>query len=127
LIGTLYPLVARATYPTLGFPQYAGEVATSEADDAMKAQAQKDAEAAIAHPLDVYRAFFLDGKTFIGGEQPTIADIRLAATLEFLKAIDYDFPAWAEEYMSAVESALGEAYTEPAGDVRGFVAQVKGG
>jgi len=39
LIGTLYPLVARATYPTLGFPQYAGEVATSEADDAMKAQA----------------------------------------------------------------------------------------
>ena len=26
LIGTLYPLVARATYPTLGFPQYAGEV-----------------------------------------------------------------------------------------------------
>jgi glutathione S-transferase len=127
LIGTLYPLVARATYPTLGFPQYAGEVATSEADDAMKAQAAKDAEAAIAHPLDVYREFFLDGKTFIGGEQPTIADIRLAATLEFLRAIDYDFPAWAEEYMSAVESALGDAYTEPAGDVRGFVAQVKGG
>ena len=30
LIGTLYPLVARATYPTLGFPQYAGEVATSD-------------------------------------------------------------------------------------------------
>jgi glutathione S-transferase len=126
LIGTLYPLVARATYPTLGFPQYAGEVATSEADDAMKAKAQKDAEAAIAHPLDVYRVFFLDGKRFIGGDTPTIADIRLAATLEFLRAIDYDFPAWAEEYMNAMESALGEAYSEPAGDVRGFVAQVKG-
>ena len=26
LIGTLYPYLARATYPTLGFPQYAGEV-----------------------------------------------------------------------------------------------------
>jgi len=127
LIGTLYPLVARATYPTLGFPQYAGEVATSEADDAMKAKAAKDAEAALAHPLEVYREFFLDGKTFIGGSQPTIADIRLAATLEFLRAIDYDFPAWAEEYMSAVEDALGEAYSEPAADVRGFVAQVKGG
>ena len=126
LIGTFYPLVARATYPTLGFPQYAGEVATSEADDAMKAQAQKDAEAALAEPLDVYRSFFLDGKTFIGGETPTIADIRLAATLEFLRAIDYDFPGWAEDYMSAVEAALGEAYTEPAADVRGFVAQVKG-
>jgi glutathione S-transferase len=127
LIGTLYPLVTRATYPTLGFPQYPGEVGTSEADDAMKAKAAKDAEAAIAEPLDVYRAFFLDGKTFIGGEKPTIADIRLAATLEFLRAIDYDFPGWAEDYMSAVESALGEAYSEPAADVRGFVAQVKRG
>ena len=126
LIGTLYPLVARATYPTLGFPQYAGEAATSDADDAIKAQAQKDAEAAIAEPLDAYNKFFLDGKKFIGGDSPSIADIRLAATLEFLHAIDYDFPAWAEEYMSAVESALGDAYSEPAADVRGFVAQVKG-
>src|SRR5687767_514959 len=58
LIGTLYPLLARATYPTLGFPQYAGEVATSEADDELKAQAQRDAEAALAEPLDVYRSFF---------------------------------------------------------------------
>src|SRR3954454_17217894 len=31
LIGTLYPLVARATYPTLKFAQYPGEVATSDA------------------------------------------------------------------------------------------------
>jgi glutathione S-transferase len=127
LIGTFYPLVARATYPTLGFPQYAGEVATSEADDAMKAKAQKDAEAALAAPLDVYRSFFLDSRKFIGGDRPSIADIRLAATLEFLRAIDYAFPTWVEEYMSAVESALGEAYSEPAADVRGFVAQVKGG
>ena len=100
LIGTLYPLVARATYPTLGFPQYPGEVATSDADDDLKAQAQQDAEAALAEPLDAYRAFFLDGRQFIGGDAPSIADIRLAATLEFLRAIDYDFPAWAEEYMT---------------------------
>jgi glutathione S-transferase len=125
LIGTLYPLVARATYPTLGFPQYAGEVATSAADDDMKAQAQKDAEAAIAAPLDAYRAFFLEGKRFIGGDTPSIADIRLAATLEFLHAIDYDFPEWATEYMAAMESALGDAYAEPAADVRGYVASVK--
>jgi glutathione S-transferase len=125
LIGTLYPLVARATYPTLAFPQYPGEVATSDADDAMKAQAQQDAEAALAEPLDAYRAFFLEGKRFIGGDAPSIADIRLAATLEFLRAIDYAFPAWAEEYMGAMEAALGDAYTEPAQDVRGYVAQMK--
>ena len=125
LIGTLYPLVARATYPKLGFPQYPGEVATSDADEGMKAKAQQDAEAALAEPLDAYRMFFLEGRSFIGGEQPSIADIRLCATLEFLKAIDYDFPGWATEFMERVESALGEAYTEPAGDVRGFVASVK--
>jgi glutathione S-transferase len=125
LIGTFYPLVARATYPKLGFPQYAGEVATSGASDELKAQAQHDAEAALAEPLDVYRAFFLDGRPFIGGDSPSIADIRLTATLEFLHAIDYDFPGWAREYMERVESALGDAYTEAAADVRGFVASVK--
>ena len=33
LIGTLYPLVARATYPVLHFPQYPGEVGHSDADE----------------------------------------------------------------------------------------------
>jgi glutathione S-transferase len=127
LIGTFYPLLARATYPTLAFGQYAGEVATSDADDAMKAKAAKDAEAALAEPLDVFRSYFIGDEPLIGGEHPSIADIRLAATLEFLRAIDYDFPAWAEDYMSRMESTLGEAYSEPAADVRGYVASVKGG
>jgi glutathione S-transferase len=127
LTGTLYPYLARATYPTLGFPQYAGEVATSDADDAMKAKAQDDATAALDQPLEAFHTFFLDGKQFIGGDSPSIADIRLAATLEFLRAIDYSFPDWAEEFMAAMEDSLGDAYSEPAGDVRGFVAQAKGG
>jgi glutathione S-transferase len=125
LIGTFYPLVTRATYPTLGFPQYPGEVATSEADDEMKAKAQQDAEAALAEPLEVFNTFFLDGRRFIGGDAPSIADMRLAATLEFLRAIDYGLPAWAEEYMTRMEETLGEAYSEPAADVRGYVASVK--
>src|SRR3954452_12120620 len=110
LIGTLYPLLARATYPVLGFPQYAGEAANSAGDDDTKAQARADAEAALAQPLEVYREFFLDGKRFIDGDAPTIADIRLAASLEFLRAIDYDLPGWADEYMTAIEDALGDAY-----------------
>jgi glutathione S-transferase len=125
LIGTLYPLVARATYPTLGFPQYAGEVGPSEADEALKEQAVKDASEAIAQPLEAFHAFFMDGKKFIGGDSPSIADIRLAVTLEFLRAIDYEFPAWAEEYMGSVESALGDAYSEPAAEVREFIGSVK--
>ena len=125
LLATVYPLLARATYPALGFPQYPGEVGSSDADAEAKAEAQRAAEAALAEPLEVYRTFFMDGKTFIGGSEPSIADMRLAASLEFLKAIDYDFPEWLSEYMSAMEDALGDAYTEPAGDVRGYIAHVK--
>ena len=125
LIGTLYPLVARATYPTLSFPQYPGEVGASDADDEAKARAQAAAMEAVAGPLEVYRSFFLDGRTFIGGDSPSIADIRLAATLEFLRSIDYQLPGWVEDYFEAMESALGDAYTEPAADVRGYVQSVK--
>ena len=125
LIGTFYPLLARATYPTLGFGQYPGEVGTSDADDAAKAKAAKDAEAALAGPLEVYRTFFLRDRPFIGGDAPSIADMRLAATLEFLRAIDYPFPDWTEEYMSRMESTLGDAYSEPVADVRGYIDYVR--
>ena len=125
LIGTFYPVLTRATYPTLGFGQYPGEVGTSEADDDMKAKAAKDAEAALAEPLEAFRSFFLEGRPFVGGDHPSIADIRWAATLEFLRAIDYDFPSWAEEYLERVESTLGEAYSEPAQDVRDYIGYVR--
>lgn len=125
LIGTLYPYVARATYPALGFPQYAGEVGASDLEPTHKSTAQKAAEAAIAEPLDVFHKFFMNGKPFIGGKHPSIADIRLAATLEFLEAIDYALPGWAKSYMAGMEKKLGKAYSEPAADVRGYVGYVK--
>jgi glutathione S-transferase len=125
VIGTLYPYITRATYPTLHFPQYAGEVGASDADDDAKARAVAAATDAVAQPLEAFRGFFLAGQPFVGGDSPSIADIRVAASLEFLRAIDYPFPPWAEEYLAAVESALGDAYTEPAADVRGYVASVK--
>ena len=125
LIGTFYPLLARATYPTLGFGQYPGEVGTSDADEAAKAKAAKDAEAALEGPLEVYRTFFLADRPFIGGDEPSIADMRFAATLEFLRAVDYPFPDWTEDYMTRMESALGEAYSEPVTDVRGYIDHVR--
>src|SRR5438045_3073573 len=83
LIGTLYPLVARGSYPALGFPQYPGEVGASDADAAGKEAAQKSAItssgsaiAAMAEPLEVFHTFYMDGKPFIGGSAPSIADIR---------------------------------------------------
>ena len=126
LTGTLYPLVARSTYPRLGFPTYAGEVETAEdSTPAQKTAARAAAEAAIAEPLEVFRTYFVrDG--FIGdGTSPSIADIRFAATLEFLELADAPLPAWVKDYVKRVEAKLGKAYTEPAADVRGYVASKK--
>jgi glutathione S-transferase len=125
IVGSLYPLVARATYPKLGFPPYPGEVAASEAGDADKEAARKAAEDAIAEPLEALRAFFMDGQPFIGGAEPSIADMRLAATLEFLPVVDYVLPDWAKAYIAAMEAKLGAAYGEPAADVRGYIEYVK--
>jgi glutathione S-transferase len=125
LIGTLYPLVARATYPHLGFPQYPGEVGASDASDEKKEEARKAAAEAIAEPLQVFHTFFMGDKPFIGGDSPSIADMRLASTLEFLAVIDYPLPKWAQDFLAAMEKKLGKAYAEPAADVRGYVNHVK--
>jgi glutathione S-transferase len=123
-MSILYPLVARATYPRLSFAGYPGEVATSEASEDDKEVARKAAEAAIPKILEVYREFFLAGGDFIGGDKPSIADIRLACTLEFLAVTDTELPDWTKEYMERLETALGDAYSEPAADVRGYIKQV---
>ena len=125
LIGTLYPYLARATYPALNFPQYAGEVGYGDADADTKEKARKEAVEALAEPLEVFHKFYMDGKPFIGRSKPSIADIRLAATLEFLGVIDYPLPGWAKSYMAAMEKSLGAAYSEPAADVRGYIDYVK--
>ncbi|MBX3579576.1 MAG: glutathione S-transferase family protein [Rhizobiaceae bacterium] len=125
LIGTLYPYVARATYPMLGFAQYAGEVGAHDFDAEVKSAAQKAAIAALAEPLDVFHTFYMAGQPFIGGKNPSIADIRLASTLEFLNVIDYRLPAWATDYIAAMEKKLGSAYAEPAADVRGYISYVR--
>ena len=90
----------------------------------MKAKAQQDAEAALAEPLDVFRAFFLDDRPFIGGDSPrsriSASRRRSSSCRDRLR-----LPAWAKEYMAAMESPLGDAYSEPAADVRGYIASVK--
>ena len=62
-----------------------------------KAAAQKAAVDALAEPLDVFHKFYMSGKPFIGGVEPSIADIRLASTLEFLAVIDYPLPGLGED------------------------------
>lgn len=70
LIGTFYPYLARATYPALNFPLYPGEVGCSDADAETKEKARRAAVEALAEPLDVFRAFYIGDKPFIGGSTP---------------------------------------------------------
>lgn len=125
LVGTFYPYLARATYPKLGFPQYPGEVGASDATPQAKEAARMSAVEALAAPLDVFRAFYMGGAPYIGGDTISIADIRLACTLEFLAVIDYAFPDWTRSYMASIERSLGTTYSEPAADVRGYISYVK--
>jgi len=126
-LSILYPVLTRATYPRLQYPGYPGEVATADVDDAVKEAARKSAEDALPRILDTYPSFWGTDTGFIGGgDTPSIADIRLASTLEFLAVTDTGIPEWGKDYIARVESALGDAYSEPAGDVRGYIAQVTG-
>jgi glutathione S-transferase len=95
-------------------------VGASDADTTAKEAAQKAASAAIAEPLDVLHKFYMDGKSFIGGATPSIADIRgLQLSLNFLRLSiirclleqKLASPSW--------RTPLGKAYAEPAADVRG--------
>ena len=91
VFDTLYPYIVRSTYGALGFPQYPGEAGASDATAAEKEKAQNAAVGAVDETLAAFHKFFLAGKTLIGGDHVSIADIRLAASLEFLKVIDYHF------------------------------------
>ena len=126
LIGTLYPLVARATYPTLGFPQYPGEVGDlGRRRRRSRRRRSRTPTDALAEPLEAFHAFFLDGQAVhrrrlaVDRRHPPGGDARVPAR-DRLR-----LPGLGRGVHGAMEAALGEAYSEPAADVRGFVASVK--
>ena len=45
--------------------------------------------------------------------------------LSLLRSIDFEFSPRIQQFRSDVEEALGDAFSEPAADVRGFVESVK--
>lgn len=123
--GSFYPMLARAVYPALGFPNHPTEVGGSNASAELKNTAREAAQDALVELLEIVRKGFLRGDDFIGGSTPTIADFRLASSFEFLPAISYQLPHWAQHYQQRMEQQLGQTWLEPAADVRGFLAYVK--
>ena len=129
LLATFYPLLARATYPSLGFPQYAGEVGTSDADDEMKAKAAKRRRSrAPLVPWEVYNYLLPRGPAVhrrrfgLDRGHPLL---RLARVPEGdrlrLSGLDV------RVHDASRGNTLGEAYSEPrrADAVRGYVEYVK--
>ena len=127
LIGTLYPLVARATYPTLGFPQYAGEVATSDADDGDEGEGPEGRRGARSpgRSTSTARSSSTAGGSSAATRRRSPTSASPPRSSSSARSTTRS-PQWAEEYMTAMEEALGEAYCEPAADVRGYVDYVKG-
>lgn len=86
-LGTLYKRLMDKYYPLL-FPTYKGSVIPN---------ADENLNEAVG-----FLNTFLDGNDFVAGNTYTVADISLLATLETLKACDFDispFPnvvAWSE-------------------------------
>ena len=49
-----------------------------------------------------------------------------AAFADIAASGENPFPEWAEDYMARMEETLGDAYSEPVADVRGYVESMKG-
>jgi glutathione S-transferase len=95
LIDAARPLVDRA----LSFPHMPARSAPASQRRfaSRQGQAAESRGRGAGETVAAFHKFFLDGKTFVGGDHPSIADIRLAASLEFLKVIDYHYPRMGEE------------------------------
>lgn len=119
--GALYPHLARATYPSLGYPPSPGEAAHTAPE--LAAQAAKDAAAALEELFAVLlKDFVHPASGFIGTtECPSIADIRVVASMQFLPVIGYAMPPDLQAYHDKVVAALGASFTDVAGDVQSFV------
>ena len=125
VIGTLYPLITRATYPTLGFPQYPGEVGSSDADDAAKKAAIADATEAVAEPLDVFRDVLPRRQAV---HRRRLAVDRRHPPGRVARVPERDrlrLPGLGARLHGGDGRALGDAYSEPAADVRGYIEYVR--
>ena len=126
LIGTLYPAAGARHLSRARLPAISGRSRVRAMPSArQEARAQKAAVEAIAEPLEVFRKFYMDGKTFIGGANPSIADIRLASTLEFLRGHRLQAAGLGEAIYGGHRKSARQSLSEPAADVRGYIAYVK--
>ena len=124
VIGTLYPLIARATYPTLNFPSTPARSAPRrrrcDEGEGAEGRGRRDRPAARGVPLllprreEVHRR-----RAALDRRHPPRRVARVPAGDRL------PVPRLVEEYMSAVEVGPRRRLPEPAAEVREFVGQMK--
>ena len=127
IVGTLYPYIVRSTYGALGFPQYAGRGRRERRRPQRRRtrrrrrRSGRSARRSTCSTSSISTARPSSAATI--PRSPTSASRRASSSS---RSIDYHYPEWAKTYMAAVAKALGDAYAEPAKDVEGYIAYVKG-
>ena len=127
IVGTLYPYIVRSTYGALGFPQYAGRSRRQRRDAGGEGEGaegggrggRRDARRVpqvLSRRQDLRRRRPRLDRRHPPRVQPRIPQGHRLPSI----------PTWAKTYMAAVAKALGDAYAEPAKDVEGYIAYVKG-
>ena len=118
---TLYNLVAKAVYPTIGFPLYPGDVAATDALKDSVAQSQADAaDALLAAINDKYENGWLKDSPFLCGDEPTIADFRFAPVMYFAR-VAVVLPPRVVEYLDRLEANV-PGFKDATEGPRGFTA-----
>jgi glutathione S-transferase len=89
-----------ATYPTMGFPSYPGEVGhLEETKEHTTAAAKASGDMILAMLNDKYAAIFLKDTKFLYSDTPTIADFRFAPLLTQVQ-VCCKLPERIEKYLS---------------------------
>ena len=118
---SVYNLVAKAMYPDVGFPGAAGDVS---AMDELKASVSESQSAAAKELLtllnDKYVNGWLNDSTYLGSNEPTIADFRFGPVLLFAR-VAVKLPTRIEKYLQDLEENV-PGYKEATDGPRGFVA-----
>ena len=117
----VYNLIAKATYPTIGFPLYPGDVA---ATDALKDAVTASQDASAAELAATLQAKFVDNwlkdSTFLCGEEPTIADYRFAPIMYFAR-VAVKLPDRIVKYLDDLETKV-PGFKDATEGPRGFTA-----
>ena len=104
---SLYPLVAKAMYPTVGFPLYHGDVANLACTKDKTKESQEEAAAGLLEMLEAkIVGLFLKDTTFLLSDKPTLADFRLAPILLFAR-VAIKLPQRLEAYLDEMEKVPG--------------------